>query len=70
MNGIIQKTWEIKGSNEDLGYSISQLKNGSVVLTGTTDSNDGDFIGQNVMNKDIFVAILNQWILFFYYQYL
>ncbi len=60
LNGIIQKTWEIKGSNEDLGYSISQLKNGSVVLTGTTDSNDGDFIGQNVMNKDIFVAILNQ----------
>ena len=59
-NGIIQKTWEIKGSNEDLGYSISQLKNGSIVLVGTTDSNDGDFFHQNFMNKDIFVAILNK----------
>ena len=58
-NGIIQKIWQIKGSNEDLGYSISQLKNGSVVVVGTTESTDGDFSSKKSKDKDIFVAILN-----------
>ncbi len=59
-NGIIQNTWKLNGSNEDLGSSISQLKNGSVVIVGTTESSDGDFILKKSKGSDIFVAILNE----------
>ena len=59
-NGIIQKTWQIAGDGEDLGYSVSQIKNGSIVLVGTTESNDGDFMSKVSNDKDIFIAILNE----------
>lgn len=58
-NGLIQNTWMLEGSDEDLGGSITQLKDGSLVLVGTTKSNDGDFSTKNSLGNDVFVAILN-----------
>ena len=59
-SGIIQNAWELNGGNEDLGYSISQLNNGSIVLVGTTESIDSDFIDKKTTSKDIFIAILDK----------
>jgi hypothetical protein len=59
-NGIIQNTWKLNGSNEDLGSSISQLQNGSIIMVGTTESNDGDFNIKKLTGNDIFIAILNK----------
>tara|TARA_Y100000996_G_scaffold395358_1_gene360503 strand:+ start:10708 stop:12030 length:1323 start_codon:yes stop_codon:yes gene_type:complete len=59
-SGIIQNAWELNGGNEDLGYSISQLNNGSIVLAGTTESIDSDFIDKKTTSKDIFIAILDK----------
>ena len=59
-SGIIQNAWELNGENEDLGYSISQLNNGSIVLVGTTESIDSDFIYKKTTSKDIFIAILDK----------
>ena len=59
-SGIIQNAWELNGGNEDLGYSISQLNNGSIVIAGTTESIDSDFIDKKTTSKDIFIAILDK----------
>ena len=59
-SGIIQNAWQLNGENEDLGYSISQLNNGSIVLVGTTESIDSDFIYKKTTSKDIFIAILDK----------
>ena len=59
-NGILQNTWKLNGSNEDLGSSISQLQNGSIIMVGTTESNDGDFNIKKLTGNDIFIAILNK----------
>ena len=59
-SGIIQNAWQLNGENEDLGYSISQLNNGSIVIAGTTESIDSDFIDKKTTSKDIFIAILDK----------
>ena len=66
-NGVIQKTWALSGANEDLGYSVCQLKNGKLVIVGSTESTDHDYSRvahfesqSNYSNKDIFIAILNK----------
>ena len=59
-NGIHEKSWIINGSEDDLGISLCQLTNGSIIIVGTTESNDGDF--QRIYSKstDIFIAILKE----------
>ena len=59
-NGIHEKSWAVKGSENDLGISLCQLMNGSIIIVGTTESNDGDF--QRIYSKstDIFIAILKE----------
>jgi len=50
------------GSNRDYGYSITTTTDGGYVLTGYTNSNDGDFSGMkkgSIKNSDIFVMKLN-----------
>lgn len=59
-SGIVQNSWKIMGDGEDLGSSISQLKNGSLVLVGTTESDNGDFSVKKSIDTDVFVAILNE----------
>lgn len=65
--GDIQFTRSIGGSGQDYGQSIIQTTNGDFVLTGQTNSNDGDFeIKQDNLN-DIFVMKLTsngnvQWV--------
>tara|TARA_B100000686_G_C16806734_1_gene991664 strand:+ start:10882 stop:12213 length:1332 start_codon:yes stop_codon:yes gene_type:complete len=58
-NGLFQNNWEIKGTDEDLGYSLSELNNGKIVIVGTTKSNDEDFFPSNYQNKNIFIAFLD-----------
>ena len=59
-NGILEKSWNLKGSGDDLGVSLCQIANGSIILVGTTESNDGDFERFNSNGTDIFIAILNE----------
>ena len=47
------------GSEWDWGRSITKTSDGSYVLTGWTESNDGDFKGTNKGRKDIFVIKLD-----------
>jgi len=47
------------GNSYDLGYSITTTSDGGYVLTGNTESNDGDFSGMNKGYDDIFVMKLN-----------
>ncbi|MBL29945.1 MAG: hypothetical protein CMC81_01695 [Flavobacteriaceae bacterium] len=60
-NGIVEKTWSISGSNDDLGTSLCQLMDGSIILVGTTKSSDGDFQRIDTNSTDIFIAILKQY---------
>ena len=46
-------------SGVELGYSITQTSDGGYVLTGISNSNDGDFSGLNKGGFDIFVIKLN-----------
>ena len=55
------------GSGVDKGESIAQSSDGGYVITGTTTSNNGDFLGLNKGNEDIFILKLNslgekQWV--------
>ena len=59
-NGIYENSWSLSGSGDDLGVSLCQLTNGSIILVGTTESNDGDFEGLRSKGTDIFIAILNE----------
>ena len=59
-NGIHEKSWIIKGSENDLGISLCQIKNGSIITVGTTESSDGDFQRINSKSTDIFIAILKE----------
>jgi len=57
-NTVWKKTFG--GSRDDWGNSITTTTDGGYVLTGwTTSSNDGDFIGMNKGQFDIFVIKLN-----------
>ena len=59
-NGIYENSLSLSGSGDDLGVSLCQLTNGSIILVGTTESNDGDFEGLRSKGTDIFIAILNE----------
>ncbi len=47
------------GSGDDSGESIITTPDGGYVLTGVTNSNDGDFKGMNKGGRDIFVIKLD-----------
>ena len=55
-NGFIQWKRSIGGSGIDWGTSISVTPDGGAILTGYTQSNDGDFKNMNVGRSDIFVV--------------
>ncbi|REL32972.1 hypothetical protein DYD21_14245 [Rhodohalobacter sp. SW132] len=61
LNSLGEIQWEKKigGSDNDEVSSIAQLHNGSIVLTGGTSSNDGDFSGMNSEQRGIFVIKLD-----------
>ncbi|TVR29488.1 MAG: hypothetical protein EA390_09705 [Balneolaceae bacterium] len=55
------------GSNIDEGQSIIHTSDGGFLITGTSSSNDGDFSGLNLGNRDVFALKLNssgnlQWL--------
>ena len=52
-----KKTFD--GSLDELGYSIN-TEDGGVLITGRTESNDGDFKGMNKGEDDIFVVKLDK----------
>jgi hypothetical protein len=58
-NGDIQWNKTIGGSGDENGISIQQTTDGGYVLTGFTESNDGDFSGMNKGGFDIFVMKLS-----------
>jgi hypothetical protein len=56
-----QETWvkTFGGSTYDYGMSTISTPDGGYVLTGWTESNDGDFKGMNKGDNDIFVMKLD-----------
>jgi len=58
-NGDIVWKKTFGGSNWDKGYSITTTNDGGYVLTGKTNSFDGDFGGMSKGGGDIFVIKLN-----------
>jgi hypothetical protein len=61
VNSIGEIEWKktFGGSSYENSYSITSSKDGGYVLTGSTNSNDGDFSGMNKGGEDIFVIKLN-----------
>jgi hypothetical protein len=61
VDGLGQNTWvkTFGGSLVEKGNSIVLTNDGGCVVTGWTSSNDGDFIGMNKGDIDIFVIKLN-----------
>jgi hypothetical protein len=43
------------GSNNDVGYSVASTTDGGFILTGWTESNDGDFEGMKKGEEDVIV---------------
>ena len=56
-----QDTWvkTFGGSKSDGGTSITTTPDGGYVITGGTESNDGDFKGMNKGGEDVFVIKLD-----------
>ncbi len=56
-----QVTWKrtFGGTEEDWGTSIISTPDGGFVLTGSTESNDGDFNSVNKGSEDIFIVKLD-----------
>jgi hypothetical protein len=53
-------TWQkcLGGSNDEIGYSITQTTDGDLIIAGRTLSNDGDVVRSHG-SADVFVARLN-----------
>jgi hypothetical protein len=58
-NGDIVWKKTFGGSGGEIGYSIITTSDGGYVITGSTNSNDGDFTGMNKGNQDIFIMKIN-----------
>ncbi len=58
-HGDVQWKTVFGGKREDIGCSITTTPDGGYVLTGETNSDDGDFKGMNKGGKDIFVIKLD-----------
>jgi hypothetical protein len=58
-NGEVLWKKTFGGVREDLGLSLTTKSDGGMVLTGYTQSNDGDFEGMGKGDWDIFVVKLN-----------
>lgn len=56
-----QQTWKktFGGSGSDVGHSITPTADGGYVMTGFTESNDGDFEGMSKGSRDIIVVKLD-----------
>lgn len=59
--GDIQWNKTFGGGEDDRGKSIKQTSDGGYVLTGWTESKDGDFRGLNKGNGDIFIIRLDSY---------
>lgn len=61
LNSMGEKKWVkiFGGSEDDEGSSIVETEFGDYILTGTTDSNDGNFEGLNSGSSDIVVMKLD-----------
>jgi hypothetical protein len=58
-NGDIQWNKTFGGSEFENARSIQQTSDGGYVLTGVTQSNDGDFSGMNKGGFDIYILLLD-----------
>ena len=56
-----QDTWvkTFGGTSSDVGLSVSLTSENNLLITGSSNSNDGDFNGKNKGNRDIFVIKLD-----------
>jgi len=61
LNSSGETVWKktFGGSGSEVGYSITSTTDGGYVLTGYSNSNDGDFSGMNKGSNDIFIMKLN-----------
>jgi hypothetical protein len=61
LNSSGEKLWAtiFGGSEQERTYSITEIKDGSYVVTGTTYSNDGDFLNLNKGDQDAFCIKIN-----------
>lgn len=61
VDGMGQETWvnTFGGTGVESGTCITTTSDGSVLITGSTNSNDGDFKGMNKGGEDVFIIKLN-----------
>ena len=57
-NGVFLEKQTIGGSGTDIGYDFTQISDGSIIIVGSTDSEDGIFLKNNG-KEDVFIAKWN-----------
>jgi hypothetical protein len=59
-NGNVLWKKTFGGTSDDRGHAITTTGDGGILITGRTESNDGDFEGMNKGGEDIFVIKLDR----------
>ena len=57
-NGVFIENQKVGGSGTDIGYDFTQISDGSIIIVGSTDSEDGIFLKNNG-KEDVFIAKWN-----------
>tara|TARA_B100000945_G_C20395339_1_gene604545 strand:+ start:534 stop:1868 length:1335 start_codon:yes stop_codon:yes gene_type:complete len=57
-NGVFLENQTIGGSGTDIGYDFTQISDGSIIMVGSTDSEDGIFFKNNG-KEDVFIVKWN-----------
>ena len=57
-NGVFLENQTIGGSGTDIGYDFTQISDGSIIIVGSTDSEDGIFFKNNG-KEDVFIVKWN-----------
>ena len=57
-NGVFIENQQVGGSGTDIGYDFTQISDGSIIIVGSTDSEDGIF-SKNNGKEDVFIIKWN-----------
>ena len=57
-NGVFIENQKVGGSGTDIGYDFTQISDGSIIIVGSTDSEDGIF-SKNNGKEDVFIIKWN-----------